>query len=239
MYKAQRYCIISCHVLWREFCYYCSRSRNEFYFTFLKQGLHSTPELLKKELQEAIDAADKEGYEAILLGYGLCSNGIAGVSAKNTRIVVMRGHDCITFLLGSKETYKSYFDDHPGTYWYSPGWIETGTQPGKERYETVYKEYLEKYGEDNAQYLMDMDQGWFSKYSNAAYVDTGVFDSEKYKEYTKECAKWLKWNYDEVNGNGRLISDLVDGNWNSEDYLVVEPGQKIVPSNDSRIIIVE
>lgn len=239
MYKAKRFCIISCHVLWREFCYYCSHSDNIFNFVFLKQGLHSTPELLKKKLQEAIEAADGEGYDAILLGYGLCSNGIAGISAQKTRIVAVRAHDCITFLLGSKEAYKSYFDSNPGTYWYSPGWIETGTQPGKERYEAVYKEYLEKYGEDNAEYLMEMDQGWFSKYSNAAYVDIGVFNSEKYKEYAKECAKWLNWNYDEVIGSGRLISDLVDGNWKSEDYLIVEPGQRIVPSNDNRIIIAE
>lgn len=239
MNNAKRFYVISCHVLWRELSHFATLSENIFNFRFLKQGLHCTPDLLRRELQEAIDAVDNDGYDAILIGYGLCSNGIVGITTKKTRLAVMKGHDCITFLLGSKERYKSYFDSHPGTYWYSPGWIDTGTQPGKERYETVYQEYLDKYGEDNAQYLMDMDQGWFREYSNAAYVDLGVCDASRYKGYTKDCAQWLKWNYDEMEGNTQLISDFVSGNWNSEDFLVVEPGQRIIASNDSSIIDIE
>lgn len=132
-----RYKIIACHVLWRELCYYAALSRNIFDFHFLEQGLHCTPDLLRKQLQDAIDAVDKD-YDGLLIGYGLCSNGIAGIVAPQTRLVVMRGHDCITFLLGSRERYQTYFDSHPGTYWYSPGWIDTGSQPGKERYERIY-----------------------------------------------------------------------------------------------------
>lgn len=239
MNKAKKYCIISCHVIWRELCHCASISKNIFNFRFLKQGLHCTPDLLGKELQAAIEAVDDDGYDAILIGYGLCSNGIVGITAGKTKLVVMKGHDCITFLLGSKERYKSYFDNHPGTYWYSPGWIDSGTQPGKERYEMVYNEYLERYGEDNAQYLMDMDQGWYREYSNAAYVDLGVCDATQYKEYTKDCAQWLKWSCDEMEGNIQLMTDFVNGNWNNEDYLIVEPGQKIIASNDNSIMDVE
>lgn len=239
MNKPKKYYVISCHMLWREFCHFASLSENIFNFRFLKQGLHNTPDLLRKELQEAIDTVDNDGYNAILIGYGLCSNGIVGITSRKTRLVVMKGHDCITFLLGSKERYKSYFDSHPGTYWYSPGWIDTGTQPGKDRYETVYQEYLEKYGEDNAQYLMDMDEGWYREYSNAAYVDLGLCDASQYKKYTKDCAQWLKWNYDEMEGNKHLLTDFVSGNWNSEDFLIAEPGQRIIASNDNRIIDVE
>ncbi len=236
MDKPMRYCIISCHVLWRELCYFASLSENVFNFRYLKQGLHRTPDLLRKELQQAIDEADDEGYDAILIGYGLCSNGTVGITAKKTKLVVMKGHDCITFLLGSKERYKSYFSSHPGTYWYSPGWIDTGTQPGKERYETTYQEYLDKYDEENAQYLMEMEQGWFREYNNAAYVDLGIGDSSRYKEYTRECAEWLKWNHDELDGNQKLMTDFVNGNWNGEDFLIVEPGHRIIATHDSRIM---
>ncbi len=239
MKKVEKYCIVACHVLWREFCHCASLSDNIFNIRFLKQGLHCTPDRLRKELQEAIDAADNEGYDAILIGYGLCSNGIVGITAKKTKLAVMKGHDCITFLLGSKERYKEYFDSHPGTYWYSPGWIDTGSQPGKDRYEYAYNEYLERYGEENAQYLMETDQGWFREYSNAAYVDLGFIDASQYKEYTKDCALWLKWNYDELKGDNKLMKDFLSGNWNREDFLVVEPGQKIIASYDSRIMDVE
>ena len=140
---AGKYYIISCHVLWREICHYVSISKNIYNVQFLKQGLHNTPDQLRKELQQAIDAVDGE-YEAILIGYGLCSKGTEGISARKSKLVVMRGHDCITFFLGSKSRYKEYFNEHPGTYWYTPGWIDTKTQPGRERYESTLKMYIDK-----------------------------------------------------------------------------------------------
>ncbi len=230
-----QYNIISCHVMWRELCYFASISKNIFKFTFLKQGLHDTPDLLREKLQLAIDNVEGD-YEAILIGYGLCCNGIVGITARDTRLVVVRGHDCITFFLGSKERYKKYFDAHPGTYWYSPGWIDTNSQPGKERYEKTLQAYIERFGKDNAEYLMDMEQGWLKQYSNAAYVDMGFGDTSGYKEYTQKCAEWLEWNYDELSGDNRLIVDLLEGNWNSEDFLIVEPGEAIAASYDESIV---
>ena len=233
-----RYKIIACHVLWRELCYYASLSRNIHDFHFLEQGLHDTPDLLRKELQDAIDAADGD-YAALLVGYGLCSNGIEGIVSPGIPLVVAKGHDCITYLLGSKERYRQYFDSHPGTYWYTPGWIDTQAQPGRERYERVYRSYVDKYGEDNAQYLMEMEQGWFKEYSNAAYTDLGFAESDHHREYTRECADWLGWHYDELQGDPQLVKRLLEGDWNAEDFLIVEPGQKIVATHDESIIRAE
>jgi len=235
-YCAPVYHVIACHVLWRELCYFASLSPRTHQFTFLKQGLHTTPELLRQELQAAVDRAD-ERAEAILIGYGLCSNGLVGIRARTKKLVVMRGHDCITFLLGSKERYREYFDTHPGTYWYSPGWIETSIQPGKERYERVLKHYVETYGEENAEYLMAASENWMQNYTNAAYVDLGVGESERYKAYTRACAEWLGWKCEFLEGDGRLMRDFLAGNWNDRDFLVVEPGHVIVASHDETTII--
>ncbi len=233
-----RYYIVSCHVLWRELCYFASISQNVFDFRFMKQGLHNTPDILRRDIQEAIDEVE-DNYSAILIGYGLCSNGLVGITARNTKLVIMRGHDCITFLLGSKERYREYFDDHPGTYWYSPGWIDSGSMPGKDRYERTLQSYIEKYGKDNAEYLMEQQQGWFQNYSNAAYVDLGFYDTEEFKTYTRECAQWLNWNCDTLSGDPRLITDFLEGNWNSEDFLVVESGETVVASHDRNVIDVK
>ncbi|MBL8026494.1 MAG: DUF1638 domain-containing protein [Fibrobacteres bacterium] len=230
-----KYHIIACNVLWREICHFSSLSKNRFTFNFLPQGLHDTPETLRSELQKAINDSPEDS-EAILIGYGLCSNGLAGVTAKTTKLVAFRAHDCITCLIGSKERYAEYFNEHPGTYWYSPGWIETGHQPGKERVERLRASYAEKYGEENADYLMEMEQGWFKKYSRAAYIDMGITEDRDYINYTKECADYLKWEYDELKGSSRLIREILDGNWNNDDFLVVNPGQTIKASNDSTII---
>lgn len=201
----------------------------------MKQGLHNTPELLKAELQKAVDAAPDE-CDAVLLGYGLCSNGAAGVVARSKRLVLPRAHDCITLFLGSKERYRAYFDSHPGTYWYTPGWIECSVQPGKDRHELLRREYVEKYGEDNADYLMEMEQGWMKEYNNAAYVDLGIGDASRFKEYTRECARWLGWQCDELEGEPSLVREFVNGQWEPARFLVVEPGQSIVASHDESIV---
>lgn len=231
----KRYHIVACHVLWREFCYYASLSPHSFTFCFLPQGLHSTPDVLRVELQKAIDAAP-EGSDAILVGYGLCSRGSEGVVARKIPLVVARAHDCITHLLGSKERYRTYFDSHPGTYWYSPGWIDSSTQPGKERYEATRRQYVEQYGEDNADYLMEMEQNWFKEYTNAAYVDLGFGNNDVYREYTKECADWLGWVYDELKGDPALVRDMLDGRWDQERFVIVAPGQTLAASHDEGVL---
>jgi hypothetical protein len=210
--------------------YYCAaRSKNVVDVVLMEQGLHNEPDRLRTEVLKALEnTRDVQGrpYDASLLGYGLCSNGIVGLSAK-IPIVVPRGHDCITLLLGSKDKYQKYFDSHRGVYWYSPGWIESDEQPSKERYERLLKEYKEKYGDDNAQYLMEVEQSWIKEYDWATFIDWGLTDSSEYKNYTKRCAEYLHWNYDELKGSPALMQKLIDGEWHKSEFLVVEPGQKV------------
>ena len=220
---------ITCKVMQREAYFCAARSKNVVDIVLMEQGLHDEPEKLRREVQKALDnTCDIQGrpYDASLLGYGLCSNGIVGLSAK-IPIVAPRGHDCITLLLGSKDKYQEYFDSHRGVYWYSAGWIESGKQPSEERYEKMLKEYKEKYGDDNAQYLMEVEQSWIKEYDWATYIDWGFVDSDEYKNYTKRCAEFLHWNYDELKGSPVLMQKLVDGHWHDSEFLVVKPGQKI------------
>ena len=220
---------ITCKVMQREAYFCAARSKSVVDIVLMPQGLHDEPDKLRSEVQRALDNThDIQGrvYDASLLGYGLCSNGIVGLSA-TIPVVVPRGHDCITLLLGSKDGYQEYFDSHRGVYWYSAGWIESGKQPGKERYEKTLKEYQEKYGDDNAQYLMEVEQDWIRQYNWATFIDWDLIDSEEYREYTKRCAEYLGWNYDELKGNPVLMQKLIDGQWDDGEFLVVKPGQKI------------
>ena len=231
---------IVCKAIQREAYYCASRATNVVDVAVMPQGLHDEPDILRStvqvEVNRTVDVQDRP-YDAILLGYGLCSNGIADIKAPEIPIVVPRGHDCITLLLGSKEKYQSYFNSHHGVYWYSVGWIENSLQPGKERYEKTLQSYKEKYGEDNAEYLMQMEQNWFKEYSWATFIDWGLLDSENYRQYTKECADYLDWNYDELKGDRALLQKLVDGKWNDNLFLVVKPGQTISPDVNSTGII--
>jgi len=229
--------VIACKVLYREFCYYAATSRNLVEVRFLEQGLHNEPSKLRRSAQAEIDAADETGqYDAILLGYGLCSNGIEGLRSTKHKLVIPRAHDCITFFLGSKERYAEHFRDHPGTYWYTPGWIETNGAADKPRYDAVYREYVEKYGEDNAKYLFEVLQSWMEHYDRAAYVDLGFCENMAFREHTKAVAAERGWKYVEVKGDPRLVIDLLEGNWDSGRFLVVEPGETVEAVHDGCIL---
>ncbi|MEK6793434.1 MAG: DUF1638 domain-containing protein [Spirochaetota bacterium] len=231
---SKRYHIIACHVLWREFCQVAASSPNTFTFDLLEQGLHNSPDDLRAAVQAAVDRSPP--CDAVLLGYGLCSMGIVGIMARTAPVVCVRAHDCITFLLGSKERYQRYFNEHPGTYWYSPGWIDDTPMPGKGRSDAIAAAYAEKYGAENAAYLMEIEQGWMKKYTNAAYVDIGSGDGAAYKEYTKICASYLGWDFDDLAGDASLMKRFVDGAWGDDDFCIVSPGERIVATHDALII---
>jgi len=226
-----RYKFVTCKVMQREAYLCASGSKNIIDIVLMPQGLHDTPDILRSEVQKELNTTvDPSGkpYDAILLGYCLCSNGITGLHS-NIPVVVARGHDCMTLLLGSRHTYQDYFDTHKGVYWYSIGWIEqcNAPMPGKERFETILAQYTEKYGEDNAQYLLETEQSWIKEYQRAVFIDWGLPGTDKAKAYTKECADYLGWEYDELKGGGELMRRLIDGDWANEDFLVVDPGQTI------------
>jgi hypothetical protein len=116
--------------------------------TFLDYGLHAVPRNLKTTLQAQIDAVSEPSL--VVLGYGLCGNGLHGIKAGVHTLLAPRTDDCIAIFLGSYAAYQKEFNDAPGTYYLSKGWLESGSNPLAE-----YQKYVEKYGEKQAQWLMD------------------------------------------------------------------------------------
>lgn len=229
--------VITCAVLEDEVRHFVRDQRHIVHVEMVEQGLHNTPDKLRSSLQEIIRRVeDTVPCDVIVLGYGICSRGTVGVFARRCRLVIPRAHDCITLLLGSKERYSRYVADNPGTYWYSPGWNRCHTPPGKERYDKLFKEYVEKYGEDNAQFLMETEQSWMKEYNRAAYVDVGVGDTPEDVAYTQKCAQWLGWSFDHQKGSPKLLQDLLTGPWDPEAYCVLEPGETIRMTTDERVI---
>ena len=235
--NTQSYALIACHVLWRELSFLIAQSPARIFPVFLEQGLHNEPDRLRAQVQDAIDRLDGQ-YDAILIGYGLCSNGICGLHARKSRLVAIRAHDCITLLLGSKQHYQTYFDENPGTYWYTAGWIETGTMPGNDRLQLLHRQYTEKYDEETADYLIEEERKWMEHYRKACFihqVDLPV-DHDALRAYTNQCAAECGWQYDEQVGNIALLRDFILGIWDNERFLIVEPGQSICASFDSNIL---
>ncbi|OGJ85929.1 MAG: hypothetical protein A2487_18175 [Candidatus Raymondbacteria bacterium RifOxyC12_full_50_8] len=240
-----RYKLIACEILYREICFCLSQCKTIVDVTFMEKGLHDMGEAkMAGRLQEEVDKIDTAKYDAILLAYGLCNNGIRGLHAARLPLVVPRAHDCITLLLGSKEKYAEYFKNNPGTYFKSTGWIERDTgcdtnsqsitsQLGMHR---TYQEYVDRYGEENATYLMETLGDWTKNYTKMAYLDTGIGDFPEYRDQTRELAREKGWAFEELRGNTNLLLRLVNGEWPNESFLVVPPCKSIIPAYDEGII---
>ena len=113
-----RYKVIACAVFNREISLLSATSRATLDVTWIRQGLHSYPDLLRKEIQREIDRAEAplegpdqvarppEEYSAIILGFGMCSRAVSGLKTKRLPLVMPRSHDCIGILLGSHTRYR-------------------------------------------------------------------------------------------------------------------------------------
>ena len=151
--QRKRLKVISCDVLFREVCLCAAHSRNIITLDFLPKGLHDNPDVMRSEVQKKIDETDESQFDAIVLGYALCSRGTAGIRARGIPLVIPRAHDCITLFLGSNQRYMEYFNDHLGTYYYTSGWFErSGIKVVERKVQDgfglgkKYEEYVKKYG---------------------------------------------------------------------------------------------
>jgi len=229
--------VIACNVLEDEVRAFAKDLPQVRSLVFMPQGLHNEPGKLQTELQEAVTRAEADPEtRTIALVYGLCSRGVENLRHERCPLVIPRAHDCVTLFLGNKERYADYIRQHPGTYWYSPGWIKAHTPPGPDRQERLRREYAAKFDPDEVDYLMEMEQEWVSHYTRAAYVGLGVGETKKDRAYTRHCADCLGWSFDHVEGDPSLLQALLRGEWDERRFLIVPPGQVIRLTADDSIM---
>ena len=237
--------VIGCDVLFREISHWAARSPHTIDVRFLSRSLHNEPDDLRAALQAEIDVS--EGYDAVVLGYGLCSNAAGYLHARKAPLVLPRAHDCITLFLGSRERYRESFDGTPGTYYYTSGWIERAgtrvertTVEGQESRDRVYQDYVRRFGEENARYLMETLHSWWKHYTRAAFIAMRLPGAESVeawaREQAREVAREYGWTYEEIQGDQGLLSRLVCGDWRPEEMLVAPPCSQIVPSYEENVV---
>jgi hypothetical protein len=236
--------VIACDVFCREVCAQIVTSPHTIDVEFLPKGLHDLgAEPMLARLQDVVDRPRPVRYDAVVLVYGLCNNGLSGLSARSTRIVLPRAHDCIAVFLGSRDRYREQFHAHPGTYYRTPGWLEhadTEVEGATSISEKLglflqYEELVAKYGEDNAKYIMETMGDGLANYDRLAYIRMGLPDENRFREQAVREAAEKKLHFEEIDGSMDWLRRLLHGDW-SRDVLVLEPGETIRPSHDDDVV---
>lgn len=239
---------ISCDSIARAVYHCAALSPHIVDVELLRLGLHLRPENLRKRVQERIDRTSEQSeisFDAIILGYGLCGQATSGLVARDIPLVIPRAHDCITFFLGSRAFYRKEHDEHPGTIWQTKDYIER-TRGDKEMISlgsdiaadlpSVYEKYIEKYGKKNADYLMEVMGEWQKHYERAVFVDQGIVDTAAEEAEVKADAERKGWRFEKMAGDLVLIRRLLFGDWDDDDFLTIEPGEKITIAFGDEVI---
>ena len=243
--------VIACEIAFREICHLAASSPHMADLEFLNQGYHDTPGSGRVELQKRIDAVPAGKYDAIVIGYGLCSNILNGLQAGSTPLVVPRAHDCITLFLGSRTKYQELFDARPGSYYYTSGWLECARRRGEKgavwggasipasvnlTLQPMYEEWVRKFGEDQAKYLLDEMSRWSTSYSHGVLISFEFVKHLRLQEHVRAICSEKGWEFEEVEGDLAMLQRIMNGKWDQDEVLVVEPGRRIVASNDEKVI---
>ena len=220
--------VISCQVFQHLFEKYLPKNGDVQAVSYLEYGLHRVPRNLKEAIQERINLIEQPSL--VVLGYGLCGNGLDGIQAGKHILLVPRTDDCIAILLGTYQKYRAEFDSNPATYYLSKGWLESGSNPLIE-----YQAYEAQYGGDTATYLMDTQ---YQNYRRLAFVAHNLDDLQEHRPQAEQVARYCeRWGmkYEEIIGSDSYIRRLVETaaslDQADEEFVVVPPGGELKQSH--------
>ena len=218
MHKENHIVIVACRVMEPEL-EWARRGKDHVEIRYLDQGLHRTPQDMAGLVQEQIDQATVYAHR-IILGYGLCSNGIVGVTARQQGLIVPRCHDCIALFLGSPKYYKEVFEARPGTYYLTPGWVAEKKDP----LGIVEEDYTLRVGRETAFWVMEEE---LKHYSHIALINNGVTDVGPLRERAMENARIFKKDYEEIRGSMDYFKKIMQGPYMEEDFLFIKNSSEI------------
>jgi len=238
--------VIACPVFLRELELLAPDAKTETTFQHLDMGLHEgSAATLRAALQAAVDGVAAGQSDAVAIAYGVCNRGVAGLQARALPVVIPRAHDCIGMLLGSSECYLAQLEAQPGTYFQSAGWLEHSPANGEIRRQDLTfgpkanftrEQLTEKYGEDNADYLLEQFRNFTQHYKRLAYIATPVPESARWEAAAKIIASQRGWKFERLAGDLGWLRRLLDADWNEREFLVLKPGERVGLRSDAGLI---
>jgi hypothetical protein len=217
--------IVSCQIIQPELERLCADHdmTGQVRLSFLDQDLHSEPKKMPAIVQEAVDRAAADPHvERVVLGYGLCSNGIVGVRAPRQGLIVPRVHDCVSLVLGSRQAYEQQFSTCPGTYYLTPAWIDGKHDP----LGTMESKYAPKLGAELAEWGMREEMAHQSRIALVC-SDICPADCARVRGRARENAEFFGKQYEELHGTEDLLRKLIAGPYPEDEFVHVAPGEEV------------
>ena len=111
--------------------------------------------------------------------------------------------------------------------------MEQAYFPSRENYARRRAEYVECYGEDNADYLMECTNNWMKEYRSCGYITSPVCERPENEAGARQAAADFGWRFTKLEGDMRYIDLLVNGPWNDDEFLTCPPGHQVAAQYDN------
>jgi hypothetical protein len=213
--------VIACRVFESSLCKWLGATP----ITFLDQGLHDTPKKLTRALQAALEALPEPAL--VVIGYGLCGNGLHGLQSGRHTLIVPRADDCISLYLGSQAARRAQLEADPGVYFLTSGWLDGANNPMSN-----YSKHLATFGEEQANWLL---QTMYGHYNRLVFIAGNQAELEAYRPRAQAVARFMQerlgWAYEERLGTEAYLQRLLAAPGNTlplgDDFLLVPPGGQV------------
>lgn len=109
------YKVIACSI-YKPYIEELDIDQNQYSMTYLSIHQHNQPQKLARSIQQEIDQTNDD-VDTIIVLYGLCGGALLKIQANDIPVIVIKVHDCMSILLGSKEKYNNLTKNNASISW--------------------------------------------------------------------------------------------------------------------------
>lgn len=211
--------IIACAMLEDEINYVYNKMNCSDPIVWLERGYHNYPEKLREKLQETIDSLQDQ--DELLLCFGLCGNGTAGLKSEHAKLILPRFDDCLNMLLcDGNRSCRGLVE--AGTMYLTKGWTKDDQGILQQ-----YDKLLEDYDEEMRDAVLEM---MYAHYDSVTLIDTGCYQIEEVMEYATKTCELMDFELKTTKGHVLMLEKLFSGDWDTN-FIIVEPGTALSEEN--------
>ena len=207
--------LIACSMLEDEITHILKKHKIQLPVIWLERGLHNSPQNLKQILQKHIDQLQNQ--DEILLTFGLCGNGTAGLVSTNTILRLPKFDDCINMLMCSRPRTDRKQTETDSLY-LTRGWTLDDASLLQQ-----YQSLSETYDPEMRDMILET---MYSGYHTLTVIDTGCYNQLPVEAYAREAAACLNLDTRIVPGNISTLEHLLIGTADAN-ILTLAPGEPV------------
>lgn len=84
-------------------------------------------------------------------------------------------------------------------------------------------DYIRRYGEENAEFLLEQDSLWIGNYNTCGYIGSPIYRNPGHPTLARQVAAINGWKYAEFEGDIRLLRMMTEGTWTDEEFCIARP----------------